>query len=91
MLGSPATVLRGYRIAPDQEIRALRMLRSVLHGSATPEVAGDLRIGTDVDESFTWIVGFGDLGLKASPDRRAERSTRPRGESADLEFLESIS
>lgn len=64
MLGSPATVLRGYRIAPDQEIHALRMLRSLRHGSATPEVAGDLRIGTDVDESFTWIVGFGDLGLK---------------------------
>ena len=39
VLASWAAMLRGYRLAPDQEIHALRMLRSMLHGFATLEAA----------------------------------------------------
>jgi AcrR family transcriptional regulator len=66
MLASWAAMLRGYRLDPSQEIHALRMLRSILHGFATLEVAGGFQIDTDVDDSFTWITSFIDHGLQAT-------------------------
>ncbi len=64
-LASLAAVLRGYGLDPAQEIHALRMLRSVLHGFITLEIEGGFQMNTDVDESFDWLVGFVDQGLKA--------------------------
>jgi AcrR family transcriptional regulator len=66
MLASWAAMLRGYRLDPSQEIHALRMLRSILHGFATLEVAGGFQIDADVDDSFTWITSFIDHGLEAT-------------------------
>ena len=66
VLASWAAMLRGYRLDPDQEIHALRMLRSILHGFATLEAAGGFQIDTDVDDSFTWMIGFIDQGLQAT-------------------------
>ena len=66
MLASLSAVLRGYHLAPDEEIHALRMLRSSLHGFATLEVEGSFQIDADVDQSFAWIVDFLDLGLQQS-------------------------
>jgi AcrR family transcriptional regulator len=63
LLDSLAAVLRGYHLEPDQEIHALRMLRSMLHGFATLEVDGGFRFDTDVDDSFTWMVDLVDRGL----------------------------
>jgi AcrR family transcriptional regulator len=63
LLDSLAAVLRGYRVDPAQEVHALRMLRSVLHGFATIEVSGGFQLDTDVDESFTWMVALVDRGL----------------------------
>jgi AcrR family transcriptional regulator len=69
VLASWAAMLHGYRLDPDQEIHALRMLRSMLHGFATLEADGSFQIDTDVDESFTWMLTFIDQGLKADrPD-----------------------
>ena len=65
-LSSLAAVLRGYQLDPTQEIHALRMLRSTLHGFATLEVAGGFQIDTDIDDSFTWMIAFIDQGLKAT-------------------------
>jgi AcrR family transcriptional regulator len=65
VLASWAAMLHGYRLDPDQEIHALRMLRSMLHGFATLEAIGSFQINADVDDSFTWIIGFLDQGLKA--------------------------
>ena len=65
VLASWAAMLHGYRLEADQEIHALRMLRSMLHGFATLEVAGSFQIAADVDVSFTWILDFIDQGLKA--------------------------
>lgn len=66
VLASWAAMLHGYRIDPDHQIHAMRMLRSVLHGFATLESAGGFRIDTDIDDSFTWILNFIDHGLKSN-------------------------
>jgi AcrR family transcriptional regulator len=61
-----SAMLRGYRLDPSQEIHAMRMLRSMLHGFATVEVAGGFQIAVDVDESFAWMIDFIDRGLLAT-------------------------
>jgi AcrR family transcriptional regulator len=65
VLESWTAMLHGYRLDPEEEIHALRMLRSVLHGFATLEAIGSFQINADVDDSFTWMLGFIDQGLKA--------------------------
>jgi AcrR family transcriptional regulator len=65
-LGSFAAVLRGYHLDPGQEIHAIRMLRSILHGFATLEVSNGFQMDTDVDDSFDWMVAFVDRGLRAA-------------------------
>ena len=85
LLDSFAAVLRGYRVHPSQQIHALRMLRSMLHGFVTLEVAGGFQIDTDTDDSFDWIVSFVDRGLRlvasthpssATPTHDRSRSRR---------------
>ena len=69
VLASWAAMLRGYRLDPAQEIHALRMLRSFLHGFVALEALGGFQLSTDVDDSFTWMLGFIDQGLRAKlPD-----------------------
>lgn len=65
VLTSWEAMLRGYQLDPDQEIHALRMLRSILHGFATLEAAGSFQMDTDVDASFTWMITFVDHSLQA--------------------------
>ncbi|MFJ9341953.1 TetR/AcrR family transcriptional regulator [Streptomyces sp. NPDC101733] len=69
VLASWTAMLHGYRLDPDQEIHALRMLRSLLHGFSSLEAIGSFQINTEVDDSFTWMLGFIDQGLTAKwPD-----------------------
>src|ERR1700684_4425619 len=70
VLASWAAMLRGYRLDPGQEIHALRMLRSMLHGFATLEAAGGFQIDTSVDDSFTWMINFIDHGLQTTTANR---------------------
>jgi len=65
LLPSWSAMLRGYQLDPGQEIHALRLLRSVLHGFVTLEVAGGFQIDTPVNDSFTWMIDFIDRGLQA--------------------------
>jgi AcrR family transcriptional regulator len=65
VLASWAAMLRGYRLDPSQEIHAMRMLRSVLHGFSTLEASGGFQIDASVDDSFTWTINFLDHGLHA--------------------------
>ena len=65
VLASWTAMLHGYHLDPDEQVHALRMLRSVLHGFATLEALGSFQIDTDVDDSFTWLVDFLDQGLRA--------------------------
>ncbi|WP_393077156.1 TetR-like C-terminal domain-containing protein [Streptomyces sp. LN704] len=64
VVDSWAAMLHGYRIDPDQQIHALRMLRTVLHGYASLEAAGGFQFATDIDDSFTWMIDFIDHGLQ---------------------------
>ena len=68
-MASLAAVLRGYELDPSDEIHALRMLRSMLHGFATLEASNGFQMATDVDASFTWVIEFIDRGLRASSKR----------------------
>ena len=73
-------VLRGYDLPPAQEVHALRMLRSVLHGFVTLEVSTGFRFDTDIDDSFTWMVDFIDHGLHATTsDLHAPHPAAPAG------------
>lgn len=72
-LSSLAAMLRGYQLDPTQEIHALRMLRSILHGFSTLEVAGGFQMDTDIDDSFTWMVTFIDHGLRATTSTHSPR------------------
>ena len=69
VLDSLSAALHGYQLDPDQEIHALRMLRSTLHGFATLEESGGFMIDTDIDESFTWTISLIDQGLRQSARR----------------------
>lgn len=67
LLGSLSAVLRGYQLDPSQEIHALRMVRSMLHGFATLEAEGGFRFDTDIDDSFTWMIDRMDQALRSEP------------------------
>ncbi|MEV6512345.1 TetR-like C-terminal domain-containing protein [Streptomyces sp. NPDC051642] len=76
MLDSSAAILRGYQLDPGQEIHALRMLRSTLHGFTTFEAGGGFQIDVNADESFAWTIAFIDHGLQAVTARTDGTSTR---------------
>ena len=63
VLASLSAVLHGYRLDPNQEIHALRMLRSMMHGFASLEAADGFQMDTDIDESFKWMIDLVDQGL----------------------------
>ena len=68
VMASWAAMLHGYHLDRDQEIQALRMLRSTLHGFGTLEIVNSFQVDQPVDDSFTWIVDFLDHGLRAVQD-----------------------
>lgn len=65
VLESFLAVLRGYDLNPTDEVHALRMLRSMLHGFANLEAEGSFRFDTNIDDSFTWMVTLIDHGLRS--------------------------
>lgn len=73
VLASWAAMLRGYQLDPSQEIHAMRMMRSALHGFATLEVADGFQIDTNIDDSFTWMINFIDHGLRTLTATRTTR------------------
>jgi AcrR family transcriptional regulator len=83
VLRSWAAMLRGYRLDPDQEIHALRTLRSMLHGFATLEAAGGFQLDAPVDASFAWMITFIDHGLQAAAPAGQPRS--PAGSAGSAE------
>jgi AcrR family transcriptional regulator len=64
VLDAIAAVLRGYGIPADQTDHALRTLRSLLHGFATLQAAGGFQRAADPEETFAWLIGFVDRGLR---------------------------
>ena len=84
LLGFLSAALVAFQMNPDEQIHALRMLRSALHGFATLEVSGGFRFDTDVDDSFVWMVNLIDDGLRsaASSDRVAPAQSRAASSSS---------
>ncbi|TDC85571.1 TetR/AcrR family transcriptional regulator [Actinomadura sp. 7K507] len=65
LLDAFTAVLRGYEIEESEVDHSLRMLRSLCHGFATLQAADGFRWSADIDESFEWLIGFVDRGLRA--------------------------
>ena len=65
LLEAFAAALLGYRLSRNQEIHALRMVRSMMHGFVGLEAVDGFQMDTDIDSTFDWIVGFLDQGLRA--------------------------
>jgi AcrR family transcriptional regulator len=74
VLASWAAMLRGYHLEPGEEIHALRMLRSALHGFATLEMTDGFPIAAPVDDSFTWMIATIDHALRATLAARPARA-----------------
>lgn len=65
-LFSFTAALQDYPIDPGNEVHALRVLRSVLHGFATIEGSGGFQMDADIDASVAWMVEFLDRGFRAA-------------------------
>jgi AcrR family transcriptional regulator len=65
VIGSIAAVLRGYGIAEVEMTHAIRTIRSTLHGFAILEISRGFQWDADPDESFQWMIGFIDRGLRS--------------------------
>lgn len=76
VLASWTAMLHGYRLAPDQQVHALRMLRSMLHGFTALEQIGSFQMDADIDESFAWMVDFVDRGLTVRAPHRSAAQAR---------------
>ena len=61
VIASIAAVLRGYGIAEGEMTHAIR---STMHGFAILEASGGFQWDADPDESFEWMIGFIDRGLR---------------------------
>lgn len=62
--------LDAYHLSPDDAIHAVRMLRSIVHGFATLELAGGFGLPQEVDETFRRLV---DSYLNLLETNRKER------------------
>jgi AcrR family transcriptional regulator len=66
VIDSIAAVLRGYGIGDAEMTHAIRFIRSAMHGFAMLETSGGFQWDTDPDESFAWMIGFIDRGLRSA-------------------------
>ncbi len=68
-------VLRGYGFDGEDAIHAARTVRAALHGFVALELEGGFGIPVPLDESYRWLVGVLDHGLR----RAAERAPQSAG------------
>ena len=59
-----AAVLRGYGLGEDEMSHAIRVIRSTVHGFAALEAARGFQWDAEPDQSFEWMIGFLDRGLR---------------------------
>jgi AcrR family transcriptional regulator len=65
VITSIRAVLEGYGLEADELDHAIRAVRCTIHGFAVLQAADAFQWGNDPDDSFTWMVGFVDAGLRA--------------------------
>jgi AcrR family transcriptional regulator len=73
VIDSIAAVLRGYGIGDAEMTHAIRFIRSAMHGFAMLETSGGFQWDTDPDESFAWMIGFIDRGLRSAGPQSARQ------------------
>jgi AcrR family transcriptional regulator len=66
VIDSIAAVLRGYGIGDAEMTHTIRFIRSAMHGFAMLESSGGFQWDTDPDDSFAWMIGFIDRGLRSA-------------------------
>ncbi len=64
VIDSFGAVLHGYGIAGDDLVHAIRTLRCTLHGFAVLQAGNAFQWSEDADQSFDWLIGFMDRGLR---------------------------
>jgi AcrR family transcriptional regulator len=64
VIDSIAAVLRGYGIGEDEMTHAIRTIRSAMHGFAMLEISRGFQWEEDPDQTFAWMIGFIDRGLR---------------------------
>ena len=64
VIDSIAAVLRGYCIGDAEMTDAIRVIRSTMHGFAMLEASGGFQWDREPDQSFSWMIGFIDRGLR---------------------------
>jgi AcrR family transcriptional regulator len=69
VIESIGAVLHGYGIAADEVVHAIRTVRCTLHGFAVLQAGNAFQWSDDADESFEWLIGFMDRGLRGSQPR----------------------
>jgi len=71
VLDALAAAVRGYDLDPDEQIHALRTLRSMVHGFASLEAAGGFMVDASIDDSFARMVSLIDQGLRSAGKARS--------------------
>lgn len=66
VIDSLAAVLRGYGINDAEMDHAIRTLRCTIHGFAVLQAARGFQWSADPDETFGWMIGFIDRGLRGA-------------------------
>jgi len=64
VIESIGAVLHGYGIGGDDLVHAIRTLRCTLHGFAVLQASHAFQWSGDADDSFEWLIGFMDRGLR---------------------------
>jgi AcrR family transcriptional regulator len=65
VIDSIAAVLRGYGVGEAEMVHAIRTFRCTLHGFAALQASNGFQWSGDPDETFDWMIGFIDRGLRA--------------------------
>lgn len=66
VVGCVAAVLRGYDLADDDAMHAVRIVRAALHGFVTLEATGGFGLPLALDDTFERLVAVLDQGLAAA-------------------------
>ncbi|MGN6676150.1 MAG: TetR/AcrR family transcriptional regulator [Streptosporangiaceae bacterium] len=69
VIDSIAAVLRGYGIRDSEMDHAIRTLRCTIHGFAVLQAEGGFQWSGDPDDTFAWMTGFIDSGLRGAHSR----------------------
>lgn len=65
VMNSIRAVLAGYGLDPADLDHAIRAVRCTIHGFAVLQSANAFQWSNDPDDSFAWMTGFVDAGLRA--------------------------